>query len=147
MSQVSKYPISQAVAQRIFDVLIKSLIKISNTAEAQNLASDLFSPSEKIMLAKRLGIAFLLMKGYQYREIRNILKVSLATIASVSTSLNYGKNGYKAILEKIAREEKLEEFFMGIAEKILSIPAKSSKGSRVWKDLQNDIRQRKIKAN
>lgn len=64
MAQVSKYPISKDVADRIFDVFIKSFIKVKNVQDAQNLANDLFSPTEKIMLAKRLAIAFLLMREY-----------------------------------------------------------------------------------
>ncbi|MBI2189955.1 MAG: hypothetical protein HYU49_00240, partial [Candidatus Levybacteria bacterium] len=99
MTQVSKYPISKDVADRIFEVFIKSLIKIKNDKDAKDLADDLFSPTEKIMLAKRLAIAFLLMRGYQYREISKLIKVSLTTIANVNLSLNYGKGGYKRILE------------------------------------------------
>ncbi|MBI3092664.1 MAG: hypothetical protein HYZ02_00295 [Candidatus Levybacteria bacterium] len=145
MTQVSKYPISKDVADRIFEVFIKSLIKIKNDKDAKDLADDLFSPTEKIMLAKRLAIAFLLMRGYQYREISKLIKVSLTTIANVNLSLNYGKGGYKRILESIAKEEKLEEFFENIAEKLLSVPAKSLKGGGVWRYLHQEVKQAKRK--
>lgn len=145
MAQVSKYPISKDIADRIFDVFIKSLIKIKNATDAQNLADDLFSPTEKVMLAKRLAIAFLLMKGYQYREISKLLRVSVTTIASVNLSLKYGSNGYKAILERISKEEQLEEFFLGIAEKLFSIPASGGKGSGAWRYLRDEARKSKDK--
>ena len=145
MAQVSKYPISKDVADRIFDIFIKSLIKIRDSRDAQNLASDLFSPTEKIMLAKRLAIAFLLMKDYEYREINKLLRVSLTTIASVSLSLKYGSNGYKTILERISKEEKLEDFFAGIAEKLLSLPAAGGKGSGAWRYLRNEVQKSREK--
>lgn len=145
MTQVSRYPISKDIADRIFDIFIKSLIKIKDSTDAQNLADDLFSPTEKIMLAKRLAIAFLLMKGYEYREINKLLRVSLTTIASVNLSLKYGSNGYKAILERISKEEQLEEFFSGIAEKLLSIPASTGKGSGAWRYLRDEVRKSRNK--
>ena len=77
MTQVSKYPISKDVADRIFEVFVKTLLKIKTYKEAESFTYDLFSPVEKIMLAKRIAIAFLLMKGYQYREISRLLRVSL----------------------------------------------------------------------
>lgn len=145
MTQVSKYPIPKNVADRIFDIFIKTLIKIRDSSDAQNLASDLFSPTERIMLAKRLAIAFLLMKDYPYREISKLLRVSLTTIASVNLSLKFGSGGYTTILERISREEKLEEFFLNIAEKSLSLPAKVSTGGGSWRYLLEEVRKSKKK--
>lgn len=144
MPQVSKYPVSKNVADRIFDVFIKTLVKIKDSKEAQNFASDLFSPTEKVMFSKRIAIAFLLMKGYQYREISNILRVSLATVASVNLSLRFGRDGYKTILNKIAKEEKLEKFFINISEKLLSIGNVQRQGS-AWRYLLKEIQQGKEK--
>src|SRR3989338_6618179 len=100
MTQVSKYPISKEVADRLFEVFIKSLLNVRNNREAQDFVYDLFSPTEKIMLAKRIAIAFLLLKGYQYREISKLLRVSLTTIGSVNLSLKLGRGAYQKILER-----------------------------------------------
>lgn len=145
MTQVSKYPIPKNVADRIFTVFIKTLINIKNEDDAQKLADDLFSPTEKVMFAKRLAIAFLLMKDYQYREISKLLRVSLTTIASINISLKFGKGGYTQILERIAKEENLEEFFLNIAEKFLTIPAQVPTGGGSWRYLLNEIRKTKRK--
>ncbi len=144
MAQVSKYPISKDVADRIFEVFIKSLTKIKNHKEAQDFAYDLFSPTEKVMLAKRMAIAFLLMKGYQYREISRLLRVSSATVGSINISLKLGRGAYETILTRIAKEEKLERFFMDISEKVLSVMAlpKSSAG---WRYLRDEVRKSKYK--
>lgn len=140
MAQVSKYPISKDVADRIFEVFIKTLLKIKTYKEAESFAYDLFSPVEKVMLAKRIAIAFLLMKGYRYREISRLLRVSLTTIGSVNIALKLGKGGYQTILGKIAQEEKLEEFFLSAAEKFLSPLALPSKGAG-WRYLLKEVKE------
>lgn len=141
MSQVSKYPVKKEIADRIFEIFIKSLSHSRNMHESYSLAEDLFTPAEKIMLSKRLAIAFLLMKGYSYRTISSLLKVSLGTIAYVQTYLNYGKGGYRIILERISKEEKLEEFFNGMLEKLISIPAESTKGGGAWRNLRSEVQK------
>jgi uncharacterized protein YerC len=144
MAQVSKYPISKDVADRIFEVFIKSLTKIKNHKEAQDFTYDLFSPTEKIMLAKRMAIAFLLMKGYQYRNISRLLRVSSATIGSINISLKLGKGAYQTILTRIAKEEKLEKFFLDIAGKALAVMATSRKGVG-WRYLRDEVHKSKYK--
>lgn len=143
MPQVSKYPISKAVADRIFGVLIKALTKFKDKNEADDFAYDLFSPTERIMLAKRVAIAYLLLKSYQYREISKILRVSLTTIGSVSLCLKSGRGAYEKILDRITKEESLDEFFTQVAEKLLSIPASAAKGGGAWRYLRDEVRKSK----
>lgn len=145
MSQISKYPISGAVAERIFEVLVKTLVSVRDKNEADNLIYDLFSPTEKVMFAKRIAIAFLLLKAYKYRTISGILRVSLTTIASVNLSLRHGRGGYEKILNKIAAEEKLGDFFSGIIEKILAAPAASGKGGAMWRYLRDEVKKERRK--
>lgn len=111
MSQVSKYPISKHIADRIFDVFLKTLVEIKNKEEADQFISNLLTPTEKIVLAKRLAIAFLLEKGYGYRTIQKIIRVSAPTITTVSIARQYGSKGYKKLISKILREERLVDFF------------------------------------
>ncbi len=144
MAQVSKYPVSKDVADRIFEVFIKSLIKIKNQQDAQVLANDLFSPTERVMLSKRLAIAFCLMQGYEYREISKLLRVSLGTIATINMALKYGSNGYKIILDRISKEEKLVDFFKSVGEKLLSV-GQYGKGSSTWRYLKAEIQKSKYK--
>lgn len=141
MAQVSNYPIPKVVADRIFEVFIKTLIGLKNKKEADDFSYDLFSPTEKIMLSKRIAIAFLLLKGYQYREISKILRVSLGTIGSISLSIKHGKGSYEKVLTKIMREEDLEEFFSKTIEKVLSMPASLERNKGVWRYLRDEVRK------
>ena len=145
MTQVSKYPISKKVADRIFDVFLKTLVEIKSNKEADEFISDLLTPTEKIMLAKRLAIAFLLEKNYDYRTIQKIIRVSAPTITSVNNARKYGSEGYKKLVAKIIKEEKLISFFDETVEKLLSIPSELEKGSGTWSYLKEQVENRKWK--
>lgn len=141
MPQITKYPTSSTVDDRIFEVFIKSFVSLRVKDSAADFINDLFSPTEKVMLTKRIAIALLLLRDYQYRDISKILRVSVATISTVNISLKHGKGSYKKILDKIMREEKMEEFFQKTIEAIISVPAKSSKGGTLYRYLKQEIKK------
>lgn len=143
MSQVSKYPISKEVADRIFEILLKSLVKIKEEKEADEFISDLLTPTEKIMLAKRLAISLLLEKGYDYRTIQRIIRVSSPTITSVNIARQYGSRGYKKLILEIIKEEKIVKYFQEAVSKFLSISAQGGKGSGFWRYLKQEVDEKK----
>ncbi len=82
------------------------------------------------MLAKRFAIALLLIKGYNYEAIKEILKVSQETIARVNLSLNYRGDGYRKVINEILVNEKLEHVFDKIEEILInSLPPSGLKRS------------------
>ena len=145
MSQISKYPISKAISDRIFEVFLKTLVEVKNREEADQFISDFLTPTEKIVLAKRLAIAFLLEKGHDYRTIQQIIRVSAPTITSVSIARKYGSDGYKKLISKILRQEKLIEFFDEALVKILAAPSALERGRGVWTYLKRDAEKTKNK--
>ncbi|MBI2442901.1 MAG: hypothetical protein HYV40_03250 [Candidatus Levybacteria bacterium] len=139
MSQVSKYPISKDISDRIFEIFLKSLVQIKNQGEAEGFITDLLTPTEKIMLSKRLAIAFLLEKNYNYRTIQRIIRVSAPTIRAVNVAKQYGSKGYKTLINKIMQEETLIVLFEEAIAKFLSITASASKGKGMWKYLRQQV--------
>ncbi|MDP3888592.1 MAG: YerC/YecD family TrpR-related protein [bacterium] len=119
MAQVSKYPISKAVEARVFEILFKVISDLKNPQEIQEFFQDFLSPVEQLMLAKRLSIAVLLSKGYDYASIRKVLRVSPPTISKTSLALKYAGKGYKRIVEKLTREEKIDEFLQKVEDVVL----------------------------
>ncbi len=126
MTQVSRRVLSKKVEEKMFSLFFKSLAQLSNPADIQKFLVDLLSPSEQTMLAKRLAIAILLIKGYQYETIKSILKVSQETIARVNMVLNYQGEGYKISVQKIITEEKINTFFEKIEDTAIEILPRSS---------------------
>lgn len=139
MTQVSKYPISKTIADRIFELFLKSLVKIHNQQEADQFISDLLTPTEKIMLSKRLAIALLLQKNYDYRTIQKTIRVSAPTITSVNMAIRYGSEGYRNLLNKILKEEKLVSMIEESISKVLSLPAQAKKGGTAWRYLKQEV--------
>lgn len=114
MPQVSKNRVAKDVEKRMFEVFWESVSGLKNSSAVEEFFSELLTPTEKIMLAKRLSIAVLLLKGYDYRDISSILKVSYATISRVSGWLKYSGEGYKKVVEKMLKKEAWREFLEGI---------------------------------
>lgn len=142
MTQISKYPISDKIYQRILEIFLKSLVKIETNDEAQQFIKDFLSPTEQIMLAKRLAIAFLLEQNYEFREISRILRVSLTTIARVSLMRKIGGVGYQKIIHKLLNEEQLKEFLGNIAESLTGLMS-AGKGSTTWRYLNQELKNKK----
>lgn len=141
MTQVSKYPISKDIYARCWEIFTKTLIGIKNSQDVDEIVSDLLTPTERIMLTKRLAIAFLLTEGYEYREIEKILHVSFQTIAMVNNALKYGNNGYRKAVDRISRDENLKEI-LNKAARVLISPATKGKGSGTWRYLKQELEKK-----
>jgi len=121
MTKVSKRFLSKDLEKHIFELFIKTVVGIKTPTDAQEFLEDLLSPTEKIMLIKRLAIAILLSKGYTYDDIDDTLKVSRSTIMNVSYWLKHGKSGYRKTVEKILDEQHKEAFVDKIEEILLKL--------------------------
>lgn len=82
---------------------------IKDRSEAIAFLKDLLSPTEVRMISKRLQIADMLAKGYKYEEIRNYVRVTVQTIASVNNKLNFGEDGLIKILERLEKIDKARQ--------------------------------------
>lgn len=121
MTQVSKRMLDKELSERIFEFFIKIVSDLKNPKDVESFIKDILSPTEKIMLSKRLAIAVLLSKGYTYENIDNILKVSSPTIMTVSYFLKNGDGGYQKAVNKIFNMEKKEELVDKIEEILLQL--------------------------
>lgn len=109
MTQVSKYPLSKNTEQRLYSLFWETIAELNSPAKSEEFFNDLLTPTEKVMLAKRLAIAVMLIKGYEYASIRSIINVSPSTIGSVSLWLKYSGKGYRDTVEKLLKKERVKE--------------------------------------
>lgn len=105
MPQVSKIPLKPQIEKRITELLWKAVVSLNDIPKVEKFFLDLLSPNEKLMLSKRLSVALLRMKGYDYRSIRDILKVSTSTVRSIDLWLKNAGEGYKMVVERLLKEE------------------------------------------
>ena len=145
MPQVSKYPLPEELYDRIFELLLKVIASSFSKNEASELLEDLLTPTEKIMLAKRLSIAVLLLKDYPYDSIQEILRVSRSTVADVNRSLKYKGKGYKKFAKRILKEEKTAEFWEKVEDLVLGTLSKGGKGTGSWRYLHHEAKKKRRK--
>lgn len=144
MSQVSKYPIRKDVYEEIFKTLLETIAGLTTKESVSAFFEEFLTPTERIMFAKRLAVGLLIAKGYDYKEIRELLKVSSTTIASYSAFYKYGE-GYREVINKILRNQKIEEFLLSLAEKVSSVAAMGGTKSGSWIYLRNQIKKKRLK--
>lgn len=142
MSQVSKRSINKKTEEKIFELLILGLVISDNKEDALLLIKDLFTPTERIMLSKRFSIAYMLINGYNYDSISEILKVSRATIGNVSNWLKEKGNGLRTVIGKINRKENLKNLINEIQDAFEDLLS-TSKGTN-WSRAKKQLWQNRI---
>lgn len=101
--QVSSRKLNATLEKQIFSLFHKMFSDLKTTEEVNSVFSDLLTETEHVALAKRLAIAIFLDKGRSYENIRETLKVSSATIASVANQM--GNPGIQSAIAKVKAEE------------------------------------------
>ena len=109
MSQVSKRVLSKSIQERLFQNFWEIFAQIKKPKEVAIFLEDFLSPTEKVMLAKRLAIAILFSKGYDHRSISSLLKVSTSTVNNISIFLKNNSRGFKLLFRKYAQKESFKE--------------------------------------
>lgn len=105
--------LNRNVEERMYNTLWEAISLIRSKHEIVSSLNDLLTPNERIMVAKRLGIAILLVKNTDYDTIKDMLKVSNETISKVSTILKIS-NGYRTMVKKILRSEAGRQFWQDV---------------------------------
>ncbi|MFH2013563.1 MAG: Trp family transcriptional regulator [Patescibacteria group bacterium] len=103
MVRTSKQQVEKDVLKQINNRLVDVVSKLETDTSARSFLDDLLSESEKIVLAKRLSIIFMLYEKISWYRISVLLKVSQTTVKKVASDIGLEK--YENIL-KIVRQKK-----------------------------------------
>ena len=87
------------------DVLYEAILTLKDLEECKKFFSDLCTVAELRSMEQRYEVATLLNDGMIYNDILERTGASSATISRVNRSLQYGADGYQAVLPRI--KEKL----------------------------------------
>lgn len=140
MPQVSRFKVNPEISKRMYQILFDSLTRFKNRTDVFNFLNDILTPTEQVMISKRLATAVLLAKGYTYESIRDILKVSRSAVASVSNSLSKSGKGYRKVIDRLLRQGKIKNFLISIEEVLDIIPPKGGN----WSEWRRKKWQRKL---
>lgn len=109
MARISRFKLEDDVLEKLFTLFFQVVGKKSSKDEFQKTIVDLLSPVERVMIAKRIAIAYLLLKKIDYLTICETLKVSSATVAKFSLLLEKSE-GLIPTFKTLLRNEKITQF-------------------------------------
>ena len=84
-------------------LLYRAILTLKDEKECDAFFQDLCTVSELRAMAQRLEVAQLLDEGLIYNDILQRTGASSATISRVNRALQYGADGYKAVLPRLTK--------------------------------------------
>jgi uncharacterized protein YerC len=130
MPHISGKKLKDETLRELYSQLIVVLEKGSGRKGIRPVLNDLFTRTEKIMLAKRLAVIVLLARGVPVHKVANSLAMSPSTVNRMSAQLEMGRyQNISAIFSKNVGKKVVD-----LIEEILYIlPPKAGRGR--WRNL------------
>lgn len=85
--------------------LYKAILQLETVEECMRFFDDLCTVTELQAMEQRFQVAMYLDKGLIYSEILEKTGASSATISRVNRSLQYGRNGYRVVFDRMEEPE------------------------------------------
>lgn len=121
MTRVSKRLIKDSEFKKVFDKFIDILYLSKSKKETFLFIREFFSPTERIMFAKRIGIICMVIDEIPDRTIADSLSVSTSTVGRVIEKYEKGEYKYLSSLIKNNKEgllDLLEQIYFIIPPKV-----------------------------
>lgn len=136
---------SPLIEEKVYKVFIESVKNTKSSSEVVDFLNDLLSPVEKVMMSKRVAVAFLLLENkYTYNEISKILKVSKGTISKIHTVFALQGKGYKKILGDILKRKVARFALSELLDILTPLPPKGASIGE-WKKKKREARWKREK--
>jgi len=116
--RTSTRPVNSSLKNQLDKTFVQLISDLKDTKEIEAFLADFFNQSELETFTKRLAVAYYLHKNRSYNNIKENLKVSSATIATMQDSIN--KQGIRLALKMVEAEEWANQW----SEKIRNIVRK-----------------------
>ena len=109
MARISRIPLKNEILEKVFELFFEVVGKKSNIKEFKTTVFEILSPVERIMIAKRVAIVYLLLKGIDQRNIAKVLKVSTDTVSKFALLMEKS-DGVVPSFQKILTNDKILDF-------------------------------------
>ncbi len=93
----------------LLDRLFEAVLVLESIDDCYQFFEDICTVAELKSLAQRLEVAKMLQEDRTYGDIAALTGASTATISRVKKALNYGADGYKLVLERLAANRSIDE--------------------------------------
>ena len=143
MVHLSKKLISENVLMRIYQLFFEVISRSHSRETFLILLDDILTPTEKIMLAKRIGIIYLLIKEIDQLSIADILKVSTSTVSIYSVKFYKRDTKVIEIIKNMLIKEKVLDFMEDIFAGLWIQPGFKKGHYKLKWDYEQSKRERK----
>jgi uncharacterized protein YerC len=109
MPHVSRNKLDKKVEDNLTKTLELVLTRLTKEEEVKGFLLSLLSPTERLMLAKRLAVAILLKEGLTDSRISITLNVTRDTVSRMRLFLEARGEGYDFALKKLQDEKLMQD--------------------------------------
>ena len=109
MSHISKIHLNKKSEQEILDTFNLVAANIHKVDEMKAFLDSMLSPTENLMLAKRLAIVLLLSENISLSTISSTLHVTRETVVRIELIYKLKPEGYKMALRKISNQKRIKD--------------------------------------
>ena len=85
--------------------MYQAILSLQNVDECMRFFNDLCTVTELMAMEQRFQVAMCLNQGMIYNDILAETGASSATISRVNRSLQYGKDGYAIVFDRLKEQE------------------------------------------
>ncbi len=104
MVQISNKRLDDYIASKLSSLLFSLLGKKKNIEAFESVIDSIFSSVEKIMILKRVGVIYLLLKGIKKFKIKNTLGVTTNTLDKYSLVIEKNPLVYDKFVKIIQKD-------------------------------------------
>lgn len=122
MVRISRNKLNPFVEKRLFDLWYEIAHQLKGKTVFSDLMQDLFTPSERIVIAKRIGLLYLLAKHIDPDIIKSKLKLSKTTIYIYKNLLDQKNSVLYRKINSLLVKEKINSVSEEIFESIFVTP-------------------------
>ena len=110
MVRLSRKKIEKYIWNKLFHIFYIILNKKKNDEDFSNFILSIFSYPEEVMIIKRIGIIYLLLRKYEKYKICKVLSVSKASVNKYRLIIEKNKEIYSYFIRLIEKENLLNIF-------------------------------------
>ncbi|MBI4059544.1 hypothetical protein HY406_00595 [Candidatus Giovannonibacteria bacterium] len=109
MPHLSSKRVKKDVFEQMTNEFINAVAELKSKEEIKGFLRELLTPTERVMLAKRLAIILMLKKGYSFKIVEKTLKISSSTSLRFWGSLK--TRPFIFLLKDVKRREARKKFW------------------------------------
>ncbi len=132
MTRISRYKLKERVYEKMFQLLFEVMTSSREKHEFNKLLKDILSPTERIMIAKRVVLLYLLLQKIDYKTICNVLKVSSATVSKFNIIFENSRNAI-SVLERTLKHDRVKLFLISFINDLFPPGTYGINWTNAWK--------------